>query len=83
MTALAKRQKLTPAASDTVALPAGLAPLRNRMLKLAGAGEEAVPTDDELLGLIAEELYRNRRRRAQHFSQRLFGEPAWDILLDL
>jgi len=83
VTALAKRQKFPPAASDTVALPAGLAPLRNRMLKLAGAGKEAVPTEDELLGLLAEELYRNRRRRAQHFSQRLFGEPAWDILLDL
>jgi len=77
MTALAKRQKYPPAAADGGALPAGLAPLRNRMLKLANGAEE------DLLGLLAEELYRNRRRRAQHFSHRLFGEPAWDILLDL
>jgi len=83
VTALAKRQKFTPAASDGVALPAGLAPLRNRMLKLAGAGRDGELSEDDLLGLLAEELYRNRRRRAQHFSQRLFGEPAWDILLDL
>jgi DNA-binding MarR family transcriptional regulator len=91
VTALAKHHKFTPAA-DGGALPARLVPLRNRMLKLAGetarrgaepAGEDRLPSEDELLGLLAEELYRDRRRRARHFSQRLFGEPAWDILLDL
>ena len=29
------------------------------------------------------ELYRERRRRERIFSLDLFGEPAWDILLDL
>ena len=29
------------------------------------------------------ELYRERRRRERIFSLNLFGEPAWDILLDL
>lgn len=33
---------------------------------------------------IAERTYRNRRRRAEIFADdTLFGEPAWDILLDL
>jgi len=90
MTALAKQSKFV-AADDAAALAPRLVPLRNRMLKLAGekalrsaeTGADGVPSDGELLGLLAEELYRDRRRRAQHFSHRLFGEPAWDILLDL
>ncbi len=28
-------------------------------------------------------IYGNRRRRAKWFGPDLFGEPAWDILLDL
>ncbi|UYV16626.1 MarR family transcriptional regulator [Porphyrobacter sp. ULC335] len=33
---------------------------------------------------IALRIYRQRRARAKHFSvERLFGEPAWDMLLDL
>jgi DNA-binding MarR family transcriptional regulator len=31
----------------------------------------------------ARRLYRHRRRRSRYFDPRLFGEPAWDILLDL
>jgi DNA-binding MarR family transcriptional regulator len=32
----------------------------------------------------AERAYKERRERAKHFnSQQIFGEPAWDILLDL
>ncbi|WP_164155602.1 helix-turn-helix domain-containing protein [Sandarakinorhabdus rubra] len=31
----------------------------------------------------AEKLYRLRRLRGRHFDERLFGEPAWDLLLDL
>ncbi len=32
---------------------------------------------------LAHELYVARRRRERHFSGDLFGEPTWDILLDL
>jgi hypothetical protein len=33
---------------------------------------------------IAEKIYSSRRRRAEFFPEdELFGEPAWDILLDL
>jgi DNA-binding MarR family transcriptional regulator len=79
------------AASDRAALAGRLAVLGAQMLKLAGelsrrepgaaAGE--LPADNALLGLLAEEVYRDRRRRARHLPQRLLGEPAWDILLDL
>ena len=38
----------------------------------------------EMLGELAHAAYRDRRRRAQLFGDdTLFGEPAWDILLDL
>lgn len=32
---------------------------------------------------LARECYAGRRRRARFFSADLFGEPTWDILLDL
>ena len=35
------------------------------------------------LGRIARAMYRERARRAAFFPSPLFGEPAWDILLDL
>jgi len=38
---------------------------------------------DEKLAAMATSLYRLRRRRAQYFEPSLFGEPAWDMLLDL
>jgi len=35
-------------------------------------------------GEMAQRMYRNRRRRSEIFADdTLFGEPAWDILLDL
>jgi len=32
---------------------------------------------------LAREIYAGRRRRARFFASDLFGEPTWDILLDL
>jgi hypothetical protein len=32
---------------------------------------------------VAHHIYRQRRRRSEIFPSELFGEPAWDILLDL
>ncbi|WP_148291411.1 MarR family winged helix-turn-helix transcriptional regulator [Brevundimonas abyssalis] len=34
-------------------------------------------------GEMARALYEERRRRARYFDGSLFGEPAWDMLLDL
>jgi hypothetical protein len=38
---------------------------------------------DRVLAELAQVLYSSRRRRGKFFEQDLFGEPAWDILLDL
>lgn len=32
---------------------------------------------------LARHLYRERRARSRYFSSDLFGEPGWDLLLDL
>ena len=38
---------------------------------------------DEKLAILATSIYRARRRRLAYFEESLFGEPAWDMLLDL
>jgi DNA-binding MarR family transcriptional regulator len=38
---------------------------------------------DKKLAVIASSVYRTRRRRPKYFDRSLFGEPAWDMLLDL
>ena len=38
---------------------------------------------DEKLATIAASIYRSRQRRGGYFDTALFGEPAWDMLLDL
>ena len=40
-------------------------------------------SDDHLLADFAEQLYEERRLRESVFGNAFFGEPAWDILLDL
>ncbi len=39
--------------------------------------------DSDLWLLAAKEMYQERLARRRYFSPELFGEPAWDILLDL
>jgi hypothetical protein len=61
-----------------------LADLADRIAALPSQAEKADPlrnTTDVVE--IAESLYRNRRDRARFFDDSLFGEPSWDILLDL
>lgn len=43
-------------------------------------GEEP---DESLLIYVAEAMYRHRQSRRELFPGGLFGEPGWDILLDL
>ncbi len=40
-------------------------------------------SDTDYVILRASEMYRSRRRRKRFFPPELFGEPAWDLLLDL
>jgi hypothetical protein len=45
---------------------------------------EIAEHDDPLWAELARQAYRDRRRRNEIFqNESLFGEPAWDILLDL
>lgn len=44
---------------------------------------EPVAQGHEAILLLARELYVERRRRSKFFDDDLFGEPSWDILLDL
>jgi DNA-binding MarR family transcriptional regulator len=39
--------------------------------------------DEEMFGRLAREIFYARQRRDQFFAEDLFGEPMWDILLDL
>lgn len=39
--------------------------------------------DPDHLTRFAQALYKTRRVRARHFDENIFGEPAWDMLLDL
>jgi DNA-binding MarR family transcriptional regulator len=45
--------------------------------------DDGKPDAGEDLGAFARLLYRERRTRDSFLSEGLFGEPAWDILLDL
>jgi len=46
------------------------------------AGKGSKPNRGQLL-LLSRFVYDQRRMRKQYFPDELFGEPAWDILLDL
>jgi DNA-binding MarR family transcriptional regulator len=39
--------------------------------------------DSDLWLLAAKDMYKDRLARRRYFAAKLFGEPAWDILLDL
>lgn len=49
---------------------------------VAGAPTKS-PNDRRQWGVLARNIHRERSRRANYLPTELFGEPAWDILLDL
>jgi DNA-binding transcriptional ArsR family regulator len=65
--------ELIDSAQDYVAALSG----RLEALKRSAVGVSTNAAD------LARQLYRQRRRREQYFSAGLFGEPGWDLLLDL
>lgn len=93
MNAPTKPRIATDPAVAGVSLAGRLVILGTRMLKLAGElsrrtdrsqlAPDDLAADDALLTLLAEESYRDRRRRARYLPSRLLGEPGWDILLGL
>lgn len=44
---------------------------------------DAIARRERMALTLAREFYAGRRRRARYLSADLFGEPTWDILLDL
>jgi hypothetical protein len=44
---------------------------------------EAEARHDRMALCLAREFYAGRRRRARYMNADLFGEPTWDVLLDL
>jgi DNA-binding MarR family transcriptional regulator len=80
---------------DLASLTRQLRLLGNQAMRLAAdvaahsAAEEergvfqGLERDSDVWLLVAEDIYRERQRRRDFFSDDLFGEPAWDMLLDL
>jgi DNA-binding MarR family transcriptional regulator len=84
---------------DTASLSRQLRLLGNQAMRLAAdvaareagespaAGERSVfralEHDSDAWLLVAEDIYQHRQRRREFFGEDLFGEPAWDMLLDL
>lgn len=59
----------------------GTAKKRSVALVASTSGIDAAVAARHLI--IARELYAERRRRHRHLPADLFGEPTWDILIDL
>lgn len=53
-----------------------------RELETRSSAPERCPSDPKLAA-AADSMYRSRRFRSHYFDPVLFGEPAWDMLLDL
>lgn len=82
-------------AADMAALTRQLRMLGNQAMRLAAdvaareaaeadrAAFDAYANDSDAWLVIAQDIYRERQRRREFFDGDLFGEPAWDILLDL
>ena len=72
-------------ADDPPGVISSLRTLARAMLAITDDSEPLTRPDNERrqLGKLAAALHRERGRRAEFFGDGLFGEPAWDILLDL
>jgi DNA-binding MarR family transcriptional regulator len=68
--------------AELASLQAHLDQLRARLWNAARPPEPAV-MDEVIQNRLVKEILRMRRRREQAFGGGLFGEPAWDILLEL
>jgi hypothetical protein len=57
-----------------------VAEMETRLSEKSGA---PLGFSDDKLATIARSIYRTRQRRTHYFDPSLFGEPAWDMLIDL
>lgn len=74
-------------AGDPPGLVSSVRTLARAMLALTGQGEPPNGLngagDRRQWGKLASSIYHERTRRSDFFPAELFGEPSWDILLDL
>lgn len=77
-------QRLIATANELLSMARDLERTANELPDALTAGEGQTVGDDPMWAELAAQAYRDRRRRTQIFGNgELFGEPAWDILLDL
>jgi hypothetical protein len=84
----AKARKLIAAANELLAIAHDLERWEGDTRAEAGLimveNDQPAAQDSPMLAEFARSAYRDRRRRSEIFDDvSLFGEPAWDILLDL
>lgn len=89
----AEALRLRNIAEELTTIAAALAPARPEPVTVSepaeietdlGAYARLTPEELSQMVNIARQMYRNRRLRPRIFAdEALFGEPAWDILLDL
>jgi hypothetical protein len=84
----AKAMRLIGIANELLAMARELEMGQTEVAPLRAVGTSASPTaagkDHPVWVELARQTYDDRRRRTKIFqSEELFGEPAWDILLDL
>lgn len=77
------------AVDDVQRIAHELLALSTRLMRTTGSGAGERPVrkpslgNDQDLARLAKALYRSRRTRTRHITNHLFGEPGWDMLLDL
>jgi len=55
----------------------------NNFSRMRPISEKRSAPDLKNLGLLADRIYKSRRKRNEMIPGDIFGEPSWDILLDL
>ena len=79
-----RAQRLTTAANELLSLAQELDPEHTHPPQpLFDRPDGRSLGDRPTLEHVARHMYHQRRRRREFFGAKLFGEPAWDLLLDL
>jgi hypothetical protein len=79
----AQARRLIAVANDLLILAAELEQAQTHLPDSSPPAFEAAPEDERRWLRHARQSYRHRRSRSLFFEDSLFGEPAWDLLLDL
>ena len=82
---LGRKQGAGELIEKKAAIAEAMKELAARMLQLSDQLAPQPPAEAEgwLLGQLARQIHGRRRSRAEWFPTAAFGEPAWDILLEL